>query len=463
MPNSIEVCVLAAGKGTRMKSNKPKILHEVAGKPLVEHVIDSVRDLEVERIHVIVGAGSDQVESAFANRGLNFVSQLEQLGTGHAVQQAVPYLSSERTLILVGDAPLITQTSLERLLSADGDLVILTAEHPDPYNYGRIVRDGEEVLHIVEERDASVEEQRIREINTGVMVARTEDLKNWLAELSTDNVQGEYLLTDIVKIAKQTGATVRASLADSYEEALGVNNFVQLSDVEKCFQMRAARSLQMEGVHIVDPNRFTLRGNLKIGQDSFIDVDCVFEGNVELGNGVQIGANCVIRDTKIGANTVIKPFTHIDGVEMEENCQAGPFSRLRPGTHFEPGVAVGNFVEVKKSRLGAGTKASHLSYLGDATIGKEVNIGAGAITCNYDGVSKFETHIEDGVFVGVNAAMVAPITIGEWSTIAAGSTVTSKVPEDTLSVGRARQRNIEGWKGPRNQKRNKISNEEQDG
>lgn len=452
MPKTIDVCVLAAGKGTRMKSSKPKILHEVAGKPLVNHVTDSVASLDVSQIHVVVGAGSDEVRSALGE-SFNFVEQIEQLGTGHAVMQAVPHLSANRTLILVGDAPLITETSLDRLLNVEGDLVILTADHPEPFNYGRIIRDGEEVLHIVEERDATATEKQIREINTGVMVAETESLKRWLDKVSTNNDQGEYLLTDIVKIAREENASVRASLADSFEEALGVNNFAQLSDVEKCYQRRTARSHQMNGVQIIDPDRFTQRGQLAVGRDVLVDVDCVFEGDVEIGDGVQIGANCVIKNATIGANCIIKPFTHIEGAVMEENCQAGPFSRLRPGTHFEREVAVGNFVEVKKSRLGAGTKASHLSYLGDATIGREVNIGAGAITCNYDGVNKFETHIEDGVFVGVNAAMVAPVTIGEWSTIAAGSTITSQVPGRTLSVGRTRQRNIEGWKGPRDKAR----------
>ncbi len=458
MPNSIDVCVLAAGKGTRMKSDKPKILHEVAGKSLLAHVIDSVDSVDVAQLHVVIGAGSDQVREAFGDGSLNFVEQAEQLGTGHAVMQALPHFSANRTLILVGDAPLVTRQSLERLLATDGDLVVLTADHPNPFNYGRVVRDGDEVLSIIEERDATVAQRQIREINTGVMVADTVKLRTWLGQISTDNDQGEYLLTDIVKLAREEGSTVRASIAESYEEALGVNNFVQLADVEKLYQLRVARDHQLAGVHVIDPNRFTQRGELSIGRDVKIDVDCVFEGKVELGDGVQVGANCVIKDAKIGPGCIIKPFTHIEGAILEQDCQAGPFSRLRPGTYFEPEVAVGNFVEVKKSRLGAGTKASHLSYLGDATIGKAVNIGAGAITCNYDGVNKFETHIEDNVFVGVNAAMVAPITIGEWSTIAAGSTVTSEVPEETLGVGRARQRNIEGWKGPRQKKREEEKN-----
>ena len=453
MKNSLDVCILAAGKGTRMKSSKHKMLHEVAGKPLLAHVLDSVANLAVDQIFVVTGAESEQVQEAFTQDSVQFVMQTEQLGTGHAVLQAAPSLSGDRTLILLGDAPLITEASLQKLISSDGDLVILTADHPNPNNYGRIVRDGEEVLYIVEDRDASVPEKQIREINTGVMVADTMKLKSWLKELSTDNDQQEYLLPDIVKVARHQGCSVHATVAESYEEALGVNNFVQLSDAEKSYQIRAAREYQLDGVHIVDPSRFTRRGSLNIGREVSIDVDCVFEGNVELGDGVQIGANCIIKDANIGANSIIKPFTHIDGAVMEENCQAGPFSRLRPGTHFEPEVAVGNFVEVKKSRLGAGTKASHLSYLGDATIGKDVNIGAGAITCNYDGVNKHQTNIEDNVFIGVNAALVAPITIGEWSTVGAGSTVTSKVTVNTLSVGRAKQRNIEGWKGPRHRAR----------
>jgi bifunctional UDP-N-acetylglucosamine pyrophosphorylase/glucosamine-1-phosphate N-acetyltransferase len=453
MKNSLDVCILAAGKGTRMKSSIPKMLHEVAGKALLAHVIDSVGNLSVNQIFVVVGSGSEQVEAAFSRANLQFVRQSEQLGTGHAVQQAAPLLSSDRTLILLGDAPLISETSLERLINTDGDLVVLTADHPNPANYGRIVRDEDEVLYIVEDRDASAVEKQIREINTGVMVADTAKLKLWLQELSTDNDQKEYLLPDIVKVARQQGCSVFATLAESFEEALGVNNFVQLSDAERAYQVRTAKEYQLGGVHIVDPTRFTRRGELQVGREVMIDVDCVFEGKVELGDGVRIGANCVIKNATIGTNSIIKPFTHIEGAVMEENCQAGPFSRLRPGTYFEPEVAVGNFVEVKKSRLGAGTKASHLSYLGDATIGKDVNIGAGAITCNYDGVNKHQTQIDDNVFIGVNAALVAPITISEWSTVGAGSTITTGVPLDSLSVGRAKQRNIEGWKGPRHKAR----------
>lgn len=449
MNQTIDACILAAGKGTRMKSKKPKVLHEVAGKPMLGFVLDLATNLDVKKTVVVVGAGAELVRDTFQNLPLTFVEQTEQLGTGHAVMQAVPELTSDRTLVLFGDAPLITQSSLEKLLATKGDLVVLSADHPNPYNYGRIIREQNEVIAIVEERDADEQQRLINEINTGVMVADTKSLKNWLAQLSTENDQGEYLLTDIVALARKEGKKVTASKADSFEEALGINNFVQLADVERIYQLRVAAALQMQGVHIVDPTRFTLRGTLNVGQDVLLDVDCVFEGEVTLGDGVRIGANCVIKDAAIGADCVIKPFTHIEGATMEQDCAAGPFSRLRPGTYFEKEVAVGNFVEVKKSRLGAGTKASHLSYLGDATIGSKVNIGAGAITCNYDGVNKFETHIEDGVFVGVNAAMVAPITIGEWSTIAAGSTITSQVPERTLGVGRARQRNIEGWKGPR--------------
>ncbi len=449
MNQTIDACILAAGKGTRMKSSKPKVLHELAGKPMLGYVLDLAASLKVQQTVVVIGAGADRVKDTYPDPAIVFVEQSEQLGTGHAVLQAVPRLTGDRTLVLFGDAPLITQASLEKLIETEGDLVVLTAEHPNPFNYGRIVRAQDQVVAIVEERDATEAQKAITEINTGVMLADTAALKRWLTRLSTDNDQGEYLLTDIVALALEDGLKVSASKADSYEEALGVNNFVQLADVERIYQQRQARELQLQGVHIVDPTRFSLRGSVTVGQDVFVDVDCVLEGEVQLGHGVRIGANCVIKDAIIGDGCLIKPFTHIEGAVMEEDCAAGPFSRLRPGTYFEKEVAVGNFVEVKKSRLGAGTKASHLSYLGDATIGSKVNIGAGAITCNYDGVNKYETHIEDGVFVGVNAAMVAPVRIGEWSTIAAGSTITSQVPERTLGVGRARQRNIEGWKGPR--------------
>jgi len=432
-----------------MKSARPKALQTLAGRPLLEHLLDTTFSMSTLRTHVVVGSGADQIRAAFTKADLNFVDQTEQLGTGHAVLQVIPHLSAKRVLILLGDAPLVSEASLSRLLAAECDLAVLTVDHPDPFNYGRIIHDGDQIKAIVEERDASPEEQAISEINTGVMIADTALLTLWLGELSSDNEQGEYLLTDIVSIARQQGHRVVAVKADNHQEVQGVNNYRQLANLEQYYQGLAAERLQGDGVQIVDPKRFTLRGDIIAGQDVLIDVNCVFEGHVKLGNNVKIGANVMICNAEIGDGTVIKPFSHIDGAVIEDRCSVGPFTRLRPGTYFESEVAVGNFVEIKKSRLGVGAKASHLSYLGDATIGKGVNVGAGVITCNYDGVNKFETHIEDGVFVGSNTSLIAPVTLGEGSTIAAGSAITSNVPSGALGVGRGKQRNIDGWKGPR--------------
>ncbi|MFT5013449.1 MAG: bifunctional UDP-N-acetylglucosamine pyrophosphorylase/glucosamine-1-phosphate N-acetyltransferase [Patiriisocius sp.] len=449
MTKPIELCILAAGKGSRMKSSRPKALQLLAGRPLLEHLLTTAKSLTVENIHVVIGSGAKQVRKQFPDSDLNFIEQTEQLGTGHAVQKVMPHLGSGRVLILLADAPLVSQASLERLLEADCDLGVLTVDHPEPFNYGRIVRSGDQIESIVEERDTSDQQKEIKEINTGVMVSDAILLKGWLSELNSDNDQGEYLLTDIVEIANRAGRQVAAVKANDHREVQGVNNYEQLAELERYYQGCAVRDLQSRGVQIVDPDRFNLRGKLTTGQDVFIDVNCIFEGRVKLGNNVKIGANSVIRNAEIGDGTEIKPFTHIDGAILENDCSVGPFARLRPGTYFEAEVAVGNFVEIKKSRLGLGSKASHLSYLGDATIGSKVNIGAGAITCNYDGVNKFNTHIEDGVFVGVNACLVAPVRLGEWSTIAAGSTITTDVPAKTLGVGRSKQRNIDGWRGPR--------------
>lgn len=449
MTKSIELCILAAGKGSRMKSARPKALQLLAGRPLLEHLLTTAKSLTAGNTHVVIGSGAELVRKQFPDLNLNFVEQSQQLGTGHAVQQVVPHLGNGRVLILLGDAPLVSRASLESLLSADCDLGVLTVDHPEPFNYGRIVRSGDQIEAIVEERDTSDQQKKIKEINTGVMVADANQLKDWLSELSSDNAQSEYLLTDIVGIANRAGRRVAAVKAKDHREVQGVNNYEQLAELERFYQECAVRDLQSRGVQIVDPDRFNLRGELTTGQDVCIDVNCIFEGRVKLGNNVKIGANSIVRNAEIGDGTEIKPFSHIDGAILENDCSVGPFARLRPGTYFEAEVAVGNFVEIKKSRLGVGSKASHLSYLGDATIGSKVNVGAGAITCNYDGVNKFETHIEDGVFVGTNVSLVAPVTLGEWSTIAAGSTITTDVPTKSLGVGRGKQRNIDGWKGPR--------------
>lgn len=433
-----------------MKSDRPKALHEIAGRPILSHLLDTVAILSPDRIHVVVGRGADLVRDAFADRDLNFVMQSEQLGTGHAVMQVLPDLVPEgKLLILLGDAPLVTAETMQRLFDADCDLGVLTVEVENPHNYGRIIRgEGDSILRIVEERDASPEERAIREINTGVMVTSAAHLPDWLKRLSTDNDQQEYLLTDIVSIASNDGMKVHAIRTDDENEAKGINNYEQLSVLEQEFQRRAASQVMADGVHLVDPRRFTLRGRLKAGHDSRIDINCIIEGDCEIGDHVSIGPNCVIRASRLGNGVTIKANSVIDEAEIGDECSIGPFARLRPGTRLAREVAIGNFVEVKKSSVGEGSKASHLAYLGDSIIGAGVNIGAGTITCNYDGVNKHTTRIEDHVFVGSNTALVAPVTIGEGSTIAAGSTITSTVEARSLGIARGKQKNIANWKGP---------------
>ncbi len=450
MQNTIEICILAAGMGTRMKSSKPKMLQPIAGKPMLLHLLDTAAELNPDRIHIVIGSGADNVKSLVSRQEVNWVLQAEQKGTGHAVMQAMPeFSSSSKVLILLGDAPLLRRCTMEKLLSEECDLGVLTVDQPEPSNYGRIIRNGQQIIAIVEERDANKEQRGIREINTGVMVASARQLQEWLPHIETDNDQEEYLLTDIVKIANQLGAIVRGVKTQDHQEVQGINTFAQLASAERHYQQMTVRGLMDQGVHFVDPNRVTLRGKLLTGQDVSIDVNCIFENDVSLGDNVQVGANCHIRDSQIGNNAVIKPNTIIDGAVIENDCSVGPFARIRPGTILEDKVAVGNFVEIKKSTLGRGTKSSHLTYLGDSVIGEEVNIGAGTITCNYDGVNKHVTEIGDNVFVGSNTALVAPVTIGEGSTIAAGSTITKEVSDKSLAIARGRQKNLRHWKGPR--------------
>ncbi len=446
-----EICILAAGMGTRMRSTRPKVLQLLAGRPLLSHLLDTVSDLEPSSIHVVIGQEADQIMSACPDiDNVHWVIQAERLGTGHAVMQAAPDLASgSRVVILLGDAPLISQATIRALLALRCDLGILSVDMDDPFNYGRIIRDGNRgVTAIVEERDASDEERLIREINTGCMVADADKLRGWLKKLDRDNDQGEYLLTDIVSIAADEGARVVAHKASDVMEVTGINNFEQLAALERNYQLREAKRLMAEGVHIVDPARFDSRGRIEAGRDVRIDVNVILEGEVILGDGVEIGSNCVIRNCTIGARTRIHPNTVMEDATIDEDCKVGPFARIRPGTRLENTVAVGNFVEVKKSTLGEGSKASHLAYLGDSTIGSGVNIGAGTITCNYDGVNKFQTRIGDNVFVGSNSSLVAPVTIGEGSTIGAGSTITKDVEPDVLALGRGRQTIISNWKKP---------------
>lgn len=450
MNKTIEVCILAAGKGTRMKSSKPKVLHPIAGRPMLRHLVSTVQSLNINNVHVVVGSGADEVKQSFQNDDIDFVLQLEQKGTGHAVMQALPHLDeSKRVLILLGDAPLLKAETIEQMLKCECDLGVLTVIQANPFNYGRIIRQHDQIIEIVEEKDAGDEQRQISEVNTGVMIADVKKLSRWLDRITPENSQGELLLTDIVKMANSDGDVVKGIVAADPIEVQGVNDFEQLSQLERYYQTSIAKQLMQGGVHLMDPNRIDVRGDLKVGADSTIDINCIFEGNVSLGSNVRVGANCKIIDSTIADNVEIKPNSIIEGASLEAGCSVGPFVRLRPGAQLGQDVAIGNFVEVKKTTLGRGSKASHLSYLGDAIIGAGVNIGAGTITCNYDGVNKHITEIQDDVFVGSNTALVAPVVVGQGSTIAAGSTITKQIDADSLAIGRGRQKNLSNWKGPR--------------
>ncbi|MEJ6703277.1 MAG: bifunctional UDP-N-acetylglucosamine diphosphorylase/glucosamine-1-phosphate N-acetyltransferase GlmU [Pseudomonadales bacterium] len=450
MNKAIEVCILAAGKGTRMKSSKPKVLHPIAGRPMLRHLVSTVQSLNINNVHVVVGSGADEVKQSFQNDDIDFVLQLEQKGTGHAVMQALPHLDeSKRVLILLGDAPLLKAETIEQMLKCECDLGVLTVIQANPFNYGRIIRQHDQIIEIVEEKDAGDEQRQISEVNTGVMIADVKKLSRWLDRITPENSQGELLLTDIVKMANSDGDVVKGIVAADPIEVQGVNDFEQLSQLERYYQTSIAKQLMQGGVHLMDPNRIDVRGDLKVGADSTIDINCIFEGNVSLGSNVRVGANCKIIDSTIADNVEIKPNSIIEGASLEAGCSVGPFVRLRPGAQLGQDVAIGNFVEVKKTTLGRGSKASHLSYLGDAIIGAGVNIGAGTITCNYDGVNKHITEIQDDVFVGSNTALVAPVVVGQGSTIAAGSTITKQIDADSLAIGRGRQKNLSNWKGPR--------------
>ena len=454
---------MAAGKGTRMKSRLPKVLHRLAGRGLIQHVIDTAAGLQARRVVVITGHGAAEVEAALArsaqDRGSTvpaFARQEPQLGTGHAMQQAVPLLPDDGiTLILNGDVPLIEVATLSELVQRCGGerLTLLTVDMPDPSGYGRIVRIGEDVKAIVEHKDADARQRQIHEIYTGVMAVPTASLKRWLARLTNDNVQGEYYLTDIVKMAVGEGAEVAAVKTADRIQVDGVNSPVQLAQLERAYQLRHARTLMEQGVRIADPARFDVRGKLECGQDVEIDVNCVFEGEVLLGEGVRVGANCVIANASIGAGAVIHPFTHIDGekagVKVGEGALIGPFARLRPGANLGAEVHIGNFVEVKNSTLARGAKANHLAYLGDAVVGERVNYGAGSITANYDGANKHRTVIEDDVHIGSNCVLVAPVTIGRGGTVGGGSTITKDTAAQALSIGRSKQVSIANWQRPK--------------
>ena len=454
---ALNIVIMAAGKGTRMKSATPKVLHRLAGRTLLQHVLDATAELgtgdAAHRTVVITGHGAEEVEAACAGSCAVFARQMPQLGTGHAVQQAVPLLADEHatTLILNGDVPLIRAATAAALVQACGGmkLALLTIELADATGYGRIVRRGDAVQAIVEHKDASTEQRAIREVYTGIMAAPTALLKRWVMALKNDNAQKEFYLTDIVAMAVAEGVPVVAAQAASDTEVMGVNSPVQLADLERRYQHMLAEAHMEAGVRLADPARFDQRGTLVCGSDVEIDVNCIFEGRVQVDDGARIGANCVIRDAQIGAGAVIHPFTHIEGATVGAGSLVGPFARLRPGAELGTGVHIGNFVEVKNSTLAAGAKANHLAYLGDATVGERVNYGAGSITANYDGANKHRTVIGNDVHVGSNCVLVAPVTLGDGATIGGGSTISKDAPAGQLTVARARQATLAGWQRPR--------------
>jgi len=447
----LSVIILAAGQGTRMRSDLPKVLQPLAGRPLLGHVLQSAQQLGADDVCVVYGHGGDAVPLAFAGDRVRWALQAEQLGTGHAVQQAMSETPDEnQVLILYGDVPLLTPGTLHRLLDATAadDVSVLSVDLDDPTGYGRIVRDGNNVVGIVEQKDASEPEKAINEINTGVMVFPALRLKDWLGNLRNDNSQGEYYLTDVIGMAVADGVNVKGIKADTGTEVMGINDKKQLAEAERALQARLVDELMDKGVGFADPARVDIRGKLSCGKDVFIDVNAVFEGDVELGDGVMIESNNLIRDTRLGAGTVVHSNCHLEGASTGENCEIGPFARMRPGAELANRVKVGNFCEIKKSTIANGSKINHLTYIGDTEVGTGVNVGAGTITCNYDGANKHKTTIGDDVFIGSGVNLVAPIKIGKGATIGAGSTITKPAPEGQLTLERSKQLSIEGWKKP---------------
>jgi bifunctional UDP-N-acetylglucosamine pyrophosphorylase/glucosamine-1-phosphate N-acetyltransferase len=447
----LHVVVLAAGEGKRMKSALPKVLQKIAGVPMLAHVIDSARALDPAGIHVVYGHGGDQVRAAFEGQpDLHWAEQAQQLGTGHAVQQAMPGVPDDaRVLVLYGDVPLIRSETLQRLLDAPGRLAVLAAELHDATGYGRIVRDAEgRVAAIVEHKDASDDQRHIRIVNTGVIAGEAASLKRWLANLSNGNAQGEYYLTDVFAMAAHEYAGAEIVIAADAQETEGANDPWQLAQLERAFQLRRVRALCVAGARFADVNRVDVRGMVEVGSDVEIDIDVIFEGRVVLGDGVRIGPFCRLKDVTLAAGTEVRAHCDLDGARSDGAAHIGPYARLRPGTVLADGVHVGNFVETKNAKIGIGSKANHLSYLGDAVIGAGVNVGAGTITCNYDGANKSTTTIHDGAFIGSNAALVAPVTIGEGATIAAGSVINKDAAAGKLTVARAMQVTVDGWKRP---------------
>lgn len=449
---ALSVVILAAGKGTRMYSDLPKVLHPIAGKPMVKHVIDTAKQLGAHNIHLVYGHGGDLMQQRLANEPVNWVLQTEQLGTGHAMQQAAPFFADdENILMLYGDAPLITKATLEKLIAAKPDkgIALLTVVLDNPTGYGRILRENGNVVGIVEQKDANAEQLKIQEVNTGVMVSDGASFKKWLTQLDNNNAQGEYYMTDVIALANRDGCQVAAVQAADLMEVEGANNHLQLTALEQYFQQKQARELLLAGVMLLDPNSFKLRGELTHGKDVEIDMNVILKGKVRLGNRVKIGAGCVITNCDIGDDVEIKPYSVLEDSSVGANAAIGPFSRLRPGAELAENTHVGNFVEIKKAQIGKGSKVNHLTYVGDAEIGKDCNIGAGVITCNYDGANKFKTIIGDNVFIGSDSQLVAPVTIESGATIGAGSTIRDDVRHDELVTTRVPQKHIQGWERPK--------------
>ncbi len=450
---TLAVITLAAGKGSRMKSDRPKVLHRLAGQSMLAHVLAAANPLPNAQHHVVIGHGAEYVQAEFSSDDIAWAFQHEQKGTGHAVAQAMPAIADDAmVLVLYGDVPLLQTETLQQLLAHTSDgqaLALLTVHLPDPTGYGRIVRDNAgQIQAIVEHKDANAEQRLIDEVNTGILAVSARHLRTWLPQLSANNAQGEYYLTDIIAMAVANGVAVHAIHPQHEYEVQGVNDRVQLAQLERIYQGQLAQSLLQQGVSLADPARIDIRGKLTVGNDVVIDVGCVFEGNVTLDDGAHIGPYCVIKDSHIGHSSVIEPHSVIDHATLAERCHVGPFARLRPGAQLATEAKVGNFCEVKKATIGAGAKVNHLSYIGDADIGAQANIGAGTITCNYDGVNKFQTVIGAHAFIGSNSALVAPVSIGEGATVAAGSVVTKDVEAHELAVARGKQRNVKGWQRP---------------
>ena len=455
---TLSVVILAAGQGKRMKSDLPKVLQPLAGKPLLGHVLDAAQGLQAAATYVVYGHGGGAVPAAFEGRDVHWALQAEQHGTGHAVMQAMPAIPDDAmVLVLYGDVPLVQLDTLARLVAEAGEdsVSLLSVMLPDPTGYGRIVRDGSgRVVRIVEHKDANAKERAIHECNTGLLCAPAGRLRQWLASLRNDNAQGEYYLTDVIVMAVKAGLDVKAVVAPTANEVMGVNDKLQLAELEAAYRRQRAAALMLAGATLADPARFEARGEVEVGRDVFIDVNVVLEGSVKLGNRVRIGPNCHLRDVEIGEDTTVLPNCVLDSAVVGPGCTIGPFARLRPGTRLAGGVHIGNFVEVKNSEIGAGSKANHLTYLGDTTVGEKANVGAGTVTCNYDGANKWRTEIGDGAFIGSGSMLVAPVTVGAGATIGAGSTITKDAPDGKLTLERSKQLTLEDWKRP--QKKDKA-------